>query len=49
MKQKANTSFPKISPDLTIELEVRKGKHQNGCSKSYSWQNVKKAALKKKS
>ena len=31
---------------MKSELDARKEKHKKGLSKSYTWQNVKKAALK---
>ena len=46
-----NTKLYDDSYTLTIEqkkeLDKRKGKHLKGESKSYTWSEVKKAALKK--
>ena len=35
-----------LTPVMKDQLDARKESHKKGNSKSYSWQNVKKAALK---
>lgn len=37
-----------LDAEMKKELDRRKKNHKNGTSKSYSWQNVKKAALRQK-
>ena len=37
-----------LTPIMKDELDSRKERHNKGISKSYSWQNVKKTALKTK-
>lgn len=37
-----------LTPIMKDELDARKERHKKGISKSYTWQNVKKAALKTK-
>jgi hypothetical protein len=41
---KTDTDF-ELTPALKKELDKRKESHQKGLSKSYTWEQVKKAAL----
>ena len=46
VSNKADETAFELTPEMKNELDERKERHQKGISKSYSWQNVKKAALK---
>ena len=45
---KAGETGFKLTDDMKQELDRRKKNHKNGTSKSYSWQSVKKTALRSK-
>ena len=48
VSNKADEPVFELTDEMKNELDARKERHQKGASKSYSWQNVKKAALKTK-
>ena len=48
VSNKVDEAAFELLPEMKNELDERKERHQKGISKSYSWQNVKKAALKNK-
>jgi hypothetical protein len=43
---KAEETDFELTAAMKNELDVRKERHKSGSSKSFTWQNVKKAALK---
>jgi hypothetical protein len=45
VSNKAEETDFELTTAMKIELDARKVRHQEGTSKSYTWQNVKKAAL----
>jgi hypothetical protein len=45
VSNKADEPSFELSSEMENELDLRKDRHLKGVSKSYSWQNVKKAAL----
>ncbi len=46
VSNKAEETDFELTTVMKSELDARKERHKNGSSKSYTWQNVKKAALK---
>ncbi|MEO7766175.1 MAG: hypothetical protein ABIS01_02070 [Ferruginibacter sp.] len=48
VSNKAEAADFELSSEMKGELDARKERHKNGASKSYTWQNVKAAALKTK-
>ena len=46
VSNKADETDFQLTKKMKTELDARKEKHKDGTSKSYSWQNVKKEALK---
>jgi len=48
VSNKAGEAGFDLTDDMKQELDRRKKNHKDGTSKSYSWQSVKKAALKTK-
>ncbi len=46
VSNKAEETAFELTTEMKNELDSRKARHKNGTSKSYTWQNVKKAALK---
>lgn len=47
VSNKAEETMFALTTEMKTALDIRK-ERQNGMSKSYSWQNVKKAAVKAK-
>jgi hypothetical protein len=48
VSNKADKTGFDLTVEMKKELDRRKKNHKNGTSKSYSWQSVKKAALRTK-
>jgi hypothetical protein len=48
VSNKAGETDFELTAGMKKELDARKENHKKGNSKSYSWENVKKAALKTK-
>jgi hypothetical protein len=46
VSNKAEETDFELTTGMKNELDARKERHKQGTSKSYTWQNVKKAALK---
>ena len=46
VSNKADENIFELQPEMKDELDARKEKHEKGISKLYSWENVKRAALK---
>ncbi len=47
VSNKADNKGFEIDDELKKELDLRKENHKKGISKSYSWQSVKKSALRR--